>query len=55
MTAASDDNYDKGVERKALEAIGFHVYKNSHLKDHSQPTIHQEMDLSDFTKVMEVI
>jgi hypothetical protein len=55
MTAASDDNYEKGVERQALEAIGFQVYKNSHLKDHSQPTIHQELDLSDLGRVMEVI
>ena len=55
MTAACDDKYDKGVERQAVEAIGFKVYKNSHLKDLVQPTIHQEIDLSDFGKVLDVI
>ena len=55
MTAASDDNWDQGVERQALDAIGFKVYKNSQTKDHKPPTIHQEIDLSDFGKVMELI
>jgi hypothetical protein len=55
LTAASDDDYDKGVERKALEAIGFKVYKKSPLRDRTPPTIHQEVDLSDFGVVMEVI
>ena len=55
MTAASDDNYDKGVERQALEAIGFKVYKNSHTREHKPPTIHQEIDLSEISKVMDVI
>ena len=40
MTAASDDKYKKGVERQAIEAMGFKVYKNSSLKDHKPPTIH---------------
>ena len=55
MTAASDDNYEKGVERQAIEAMGFKVYKNSSLKDHKPPIIHQEIDLSDIRKVFEVI
>ena len=55
MTAASDDNYEKGVERQAIEAMGFKVYRNSSLKDHKPPTIHQEVDLTDFNYVMEVI
>ena len=55
MTAASDDNYAKGVERQALDTIGFKVYRNSHPQDHKEPTIHSEIDLSDFSKVMDVI
>ena len=55
MTAASDDNYEKGVERQAVDAIGFKVYRNSHPQDRKPPTIHQELDLSDFGTVMEVI
>ena len=55
MTAASDDNYEKGVERQAIEAMGFKVYKNSRALDHKPPIVHQEVDLSDFGKVMEVI
>ena len=55
LTAASDDDYDKGVERQALEAMNFKVYKNSRLRDHKPPTIHQEVDLSDFGDVMKVI
>ena len=55
MTAASDDKYEKGVERQAIKAMGFKVYKNSSLRDHKPPTIHQEIDLSDINKVMEVI
>lgn len=55
MTAASDDNREPGVERQALDAIGFKVYKNSEPKDHKVPSIHQEIDLSDSIKVMELI
>ena len=55
MKAASDDNYEKGVERQASEAMGFKVYKNSSTLDHKPPTIHQEVDLSDINKVMELI
>jgi hypothetical protein len=55
MTAASDDNYDKGVERQAIEAIGFKVYTNSNPNDYKEPVINQEIDLSDFGKVMELI
>ena len=35
--------------------MGFKVYKNSRALDHKPPTIHQEIDLSDINKVMEVI
>ena len=40
LTAASDDNYEKGIERNAIKTIGFEVYKNSELKDHKPPQIH---------------
>ena len=55
MTAATDDNNDKGVERQAIEAIGFKVYTNSNPKDYKEPVINQEIDLSDFGRVMELI
>ena len=35
--------------------MGFKIYKNSSLKEHKPPIVHQEVDLSDINKVMEVI
>ena len=38
--ATADDGYEKGSERKALEALNFQIYHNSEMLEEAEPKVH---------------
>ena len=55
LTAAADDKYDQGIEKKAIVSLGFVTFRNSDKLTLMQPKINKTLDLSDSNIAIETI